>query len=55
MVQTTIDEEKFVAWLRGDVAAPQPAPPTKTFSITVPSRDVVVIPPAIWSAPLDRK
>jgi hypothetical protein len=47
------DPEELKAWLRGTpkkVAAPQPAPnrATKTFIITVPSRDVVVLPTATW-------
>jgi hypothetical protein len=48
-----VDREEFVAWLRGKpkqvVVPPPPARPTKTFILTVPSRDVVVLPAAIFS------
>jgi len=54
-----VDREEFVAWLRGkpkQVAVPPPPPPnraTKTFIATVPSRDVVVLPAAMFSTPRD--
>jgi len=48
-----VDREEFVAWLRRTpkkVAAPPPAPARpKMLSITVPSRDVIVLPAAIFS------
>ena len=49
-----VDREELVAWLRGrpkKSAVPQPTPnrATKTFIITVPSRDVVVMPAAMFS------
>jgi hypothetical protein len=53
-----LDPEEFAAWLRGtpkQVAAPPPPNrPTKTFILTMMSRDVVVIPPAIWEANVRR-
>jgi ABC-type uncharacterized transport system YnjBCD substrate-binding protein len=64
MQKLDIDVEEFLAWARGTpkkVAVPQPPPnrATKTFSITVQSRDVVVLPQQLFSnvrsPPLDRK
>jgi len=49
-----VDREEFVAWLRGTpkkVAVPSPPRNRATKTIlTVMSRDVVVIPPALWPA-----
>jgi hypothetical protein len=47
------DPAELIAWLRGkpkQVAALQPSPAgPKMLSITVPSRDVIVMPAAIFS------
>jgi hypothetical protein len=52
MRQVLIDPEEFAAWLRGTpkqvAAPPPPSRTTKTFILTMMSRDVVVIPPGIW-------
>jgi hypothetical protein len=54
MQKLDIDPEEFLAWARGkpkQVAVPQPPPKgsTKSLSITVQSRDVIVLPAAIFS------
>jgi hypothetical protein len=65
MQKLNIDPEELLLWARGTpkkVTAPPPPPPnraTKTFSITMQTRDTVVLPVAIWpnvrSETLDRK
>jgi hypothetical protein len=53
MRQVLIDPEEFVAWLRGKpkqvAAPPPPSRTTKTFICTVMSRDVIILPAALFS------